>query len=158
MRWQLFGSNTFRHRSFIRRCWPLGTTTLYKSWHSFRTLMALLPFPVVRKQEHEQQLQHSCLSNALQFAVRRLISKQWTSQGKATAEQFGIAALAGKSRKNKSRLPGITSCVLSALTHTVKHAQFSRAKAVVLRSNLHYFASEDFTRQVLGPVWRHCSV
>ena len=36
---------------------------------------------------------------------------------RAEIEQFGIAAIAERSRRNKLRLPGVTSCVFSAHTH-----------------------------------------
>ena len=62
------------------RCWPLGTTILYQSWHSFRTLMTLLPFLMVHKQKQLQQFGDCCLWHALDFAVRRLLLEQWSSQ------------------------------------------------------------------------------
>ena len=60
--------------------WPLGTTILYMSWHSLRTLMTLLPFLMFHKQKQLQQFGDCCLWHALDFAVRRLLLKQWSLQ------------------------------------------------------------------------------
>ena len=84
------------------RCSPLGTTTLYGPSHSFRTLTSSTNRS---KQEYKQQLRHNCLSDALHPASK--------------AEQFGIAALAGRWRKNKLRLPGTTSLVCRMHWHTL---------------------------------------
>ena len=84
--------------------------------------MTLLPFQMIHNQEHKQHLHHSCLSSALESASGKLLSKQSNSQEKAAAEQFGIAALADRSRKSKLRLAGITWYVFSALTRLVKPA------------------------------------
>ena len=84
--------------------------------------MTLLPFQMIHNQEHKQHLHHICLSSALESASGELISKMSISQEKAEAEQFGIAAVADRSRKNKLRLAGITWYVFSALKRMVKHA------------------------------------
>ena len=83
--------------------------------------MTLLHFRMIHNQEPKQPLHHICLSSALESASGELISKKSISQEKAEAEQFGIAAVADRSRKNKLRLAGITWYVFSALTHMVKH-------------------------------------
>ena len=64
----------------------------------------------------------SVLSSALEPASGGLLSNQSISQEKAKAVQFGLAAVAVRSKKNKLRLGGITWCVFSALTHMVQHA------------------------------------
>ena len=117
-------------------CWPLGTTTLQKSWNHIRTRTTLLPFQMIHNQEHKQHLHHICLSSALESASGGLLSTLSNSQVTAEAEQFGLAAVAVRSKKNKLRLGGITWCVFSALTHMVKPAWFRLAQGIVLPNEL----------------------
>ena len=60
--------------------WLLGTTILYMSWHSLRTLMTLLPFLMFRIQKQLQHFGVCCLWYALDFAVIWLLLKQWSLQ------------------------------------------------------------------------------